>query len=1204
MMLSTINWVNKGSGAGVLDTDDFNAVYGASATIARNIVQRAIDDWERVIVNFNGLTPLFLPRNTFDLTIDAQAFAGGLRGSTGSISYDALGKPSSATIQLDDNGGGSGWYFDSVPGSATVPDDGEFTTAFTTFGADLSGTADVDFYRTALHEIGHAMGLASSSPFITSNEVDVGDDPNSSDPADRLVQVTAGATTYTLTTNGGRHFFEGGGAYGGPIHPNDLLNPGRTIPTTVVRRLLISDTLATFLRDAYSYTVTMPSLINTMYVNLNTTTNVVTINGDIDPTGDDADVIDLEVDGTAMSFEVNGTDEVIEGAQFTTIIVNAANANGDVDVDALLSGKSVTVNGGAGNDNISAAQELQDIDTNLGSNFTANGDTGTDTLVFNDQSDGSGGDDYTITSTTFTKNASVINRVITYGTFESMIINGSPFASTYDINSLSSTLTSGLTINAGAANDTITVGGTSGDIDSLVNASVIVHGNGGIDTIHFNDVTDDASVDDSYTLTSIGFDKSSTSETFGFDTVENVILTAGLADNAIDVLSMSAVTSPDLDTLVINGNDGNDAINFSNGDLDDSLAFVAITVNGQAGTDSLYLNDSTDDTGADSYTLSSTTFDKNSAGVDLITYGTVESLTLDASGFNNVINLNTLSVPATVRGNGGNDTINIASGDVDNNILANVSVSGGAGTDAMVFDDTTDGATQDDWSITSTAIIKNFAVNRTFNYSALEGITINASAQANNYEIGSTLPATPVVINGGAGNESFNVGTPGDDVGGVDGALTLNGNGGTDTLNYNDSANAAATTYTLTATTIDRTGAATTTYGTMEAVVLNAGGGGDTINVNGSAGTSPVTVNAGGGNDSIVVGNGDWDSSVFSNVSIAGGAGTDSVRIDDLGDTVADNYVVNSTNTTKSSTASVIGYSTIESYTLDANNLANTITVESAFNNYRINGNGAADVIDVEGNQVGTFLTVDGGAGLDTVRLNDDGVGVVAVQFVNSQDLSRLQLFNGSQARVNAGADKVIDTSLLSIQGNGRLDLNDNDMIVRGETLATITSYLTSGLTNGGAFDWLGAGIGSTRANAQNTGAGSFLYGLGVILNDLAQVGGAGPIYPAFSGIGGLVGTEVLVKFTYFGDADLSGAIDATDYSLIDNGFVNGLSNWIHGDFDYSGGIDATDYALIDNAFVNQSGVLAASELIAQHTRQFGSAYTEALKAIQSGFIG
>ncbi|HWP39283.1 MAG TPA: hypothetical protein VNL70_00055, partial [Tepidisphaeraceae bacterium] len=151
-------------------------------------------------------------------------------------------------------------------------------------------------------------------------------------------------------------------------------------------------------------------------------------------------------------------------------------------------------------------------------------------------------------------------------------------------------------------------------------------------------------------------------------------------------------------------------------------------------------------------------------------------------------------------------------------------------------------------------------------------------------------------------------------------------------------------------------------------------------------------------------------------------------------------------------------------------------------------------------------------------------------------------------------------------------------------------------------FDWLGPGIGSTQANVQNTTAGSFLYGLGVILNDLAQVGGTGPIYTDFAGISGLVGNEVLVKFTYFGDADLSGSIDATDYSLIDNGYVNSLTGWLNGDFDYSGSIDATDYALIDNAYVNQAGPLAEA-LIAEHARMFGGEYLAALRAIQSGVI-
>jgi len=201
----------------------------------------------------------------------------------------------------------------------------------------------------------------------------------------------------------------------------------------------------------------------------------------------------------------------------------------------------------------------------------------------------------------------------------------------------------------------------------------------------------------------------------------------------------------------------------------------------------------------------------------------------------------------------------------------------------------------------------------------------------------------------------------------------------------------------------------------------------------------------------------------------------------------------------------------------------------------------------------------------------------------------------------SAAGTSRLDSLTMNTVSFARLDLNNNSLVVNSGSLATVTASIKSALENGGNFDWLGPGIGSTQANVQNTSAGSFLYGLGVILNDLAQVGGSGPIYTDFAGQT-LSGNEILVKFTYFGDADLSGSIDATDYSLIDNGYVNTLTGWINGDFDYSGSIDATDYALIDNAYVNQAGPLAEA-LIAEHARMFGGEYLAALRAIQSGVI-
>ncbi|WP_428940847.1 dockerin type I repeat-containing protein [Fontivita pretiosa] len=240
--------------------------------------------------------------------------------------------------------------------------------------------------------------------------------------------------------------------------------------------------------------------------------------------------------------------------------------------------------------------------------------------------------------------------------------------------------------------------------------------------------------------------------------------------------------------------------------------------------------------------------------------------------------------------------------------------------------------------------------------------------------------------------------------------------------------------------------------------------------------------------------------------------------------------------------------------------------------------------------------------GTQGFALGKTGAGALEMKNVRANHLD----ISGGTVRVLAtgtanspSATSRVNT--LAVGAGARLDLNNNSLIVNSGSLATVTASIKSALENGGNFDWLGPGIGSTQANVQNTTAGSFLYGLGVVLNDLAQVGGSGPIYTTFAGQT-LTGNEILVKFTYFGDADLSGSIDATDYSLIDNGYVNSLSGWINGDFDYSGTIDATDYALIDNAYVNQAGPLAEA-LIAEHARMFGGEYLAALRAVQSGVI-
>jgi hypothetical protein len=150
------------------------------------------------------------------------------------------------------------------------------------------------------------------------------------------------------------------------------------------------------------------------------------------------------------------------------------------------------------------------------------------------------------------------------------------------------------------------------------------------------------------------------------------------------------------------------------------------------------------------------------------------------------------------------------------------------------------------------------------------------------------------------------------------------------------------------------------------------------------------------------------------------------------------------------------------------------------------------------------------------------------------------------------------------------------DIAAGGNTLAQVTALVASGYNNG---KWNGEGIASSAAAADTT----HLTALGVILNDNGSgtplYGTGGTIAPTFDGSALPGDGDILVKYTYYGDANLSGAVDASDYSLIDNGYLNHLTGWYNGDFNYDGVVNGSDYTLIDNAY-NMQG---ASNPLAQY---------------------
>ncbi len=157
----------------------------------------------------------------------------------------------------------------------------------------------------------------------------------------------------------------------------------------------------------------------------------------------------------------------------------------------------------------------------------------------------------------------------------------------------------------------------------------------------------------------------------------------------------------------------------------------------------------------------------------------------------------------------------------------------------------------------------------------------------------------------------------------------------------------------------------------------------------------------------------------------------------------------------------------------------------------------------------------------------------------------------------------VLQLDLLSLGGstnswNGKIDIANNDMIVHNGNLANLSNEIAEGFHGG---NWNGtAGITSSAAASQHNTA---------IAIELNNNGSGGTLLSTFEGVA-VTNSDVLIKYTYFGDANLDGVVNGSDYTLIDNGFNNNLTGWHNGDFNYDGVVNGDDYTLIDNAFNTQ----------------------------------
>jgi hypothetical protein len=200
-------------------------------------------------------------------------------------------------------------------------------------------------------------------------------------------------------------------------------------------------------------------------------------------------------------------------------------------------------------------------------------------------------------------------------------------------------------------------------------------------------------------------------------------------------------------------------------------------------------------------------------------------------------------------------------------------------------------------------------------------------------------------------------------------------------------------------------------------------------------------------------------------------------------------------------------------------------------------------------------------------NLTITGAGSSLTVSANTTINGNLSIENGGRFTVAPNSAALAKlTSSLSVAGAGsKLDLNNNDLLIDYTTaspLAAVQSLINAARAGG---SWAGDGLTSTTAKDNPSGNTT----LGAI-----ESGDFIPLYGNTFRGAEIDSTAVLVKYTYYGDANFDGRVTFDDYVRIDTGFNQHRTGWLNGDFNLDGAVNFDDYVLIDISFNTQGGTL------------------------------
>jgi hypothetical protein len=210
----------------------------------------------------------------------------------------------------------------------------------------------------------------------------------------------------------------------------------------------------------------------------------------------------------------------------------------------------------------------------------------------------------------------------------------------------------------------------------------------------------------------------------------------------------------------------------------------------------------------------------------------------------------------------------------------------------------------------------------------------------------------------------------------------------------------------------------------------------------------------------------------------------------------------------------------------------------------------------------GSNLSIIGNLTATDRNLTKAGAGTLTVNNIRAQALA----INGGlvQLAPNGGLAGTSVLGSLTLAGatdawTATLDLADNDAILQSspanktDDFIRLHNQLKQGFNNGA---WNGQGITSLTATANPNDD----TGLAVIDNALLGL-------TTFSGQP-VTADSILLKYTYYGDIDQNGQVDADDLTVFANNFGHTTgATQINGDIDFNGAVNADDLTIFANNF-------------------------------------